>query len=469
MTAIQSPDPLVMASAIAPLDLIAKYDRRLPRYTSYPSAPHFQPLSDDRLFRQWLAVLPSDAPISLYLHIPFCNSLCWYCGCHTSVINRKEPVIEYAHSLIREIDLIGAAIGHRPHVRHLHWGGGTPTMIRAPEMELIMAALNRNFSLDLELDHSIELDPRTLTDERALSLAELGINRASLGVQDFDPIVQESVNRTQSYGLVAAAVRLLRQAGIGTINFDLLYGLPFQSVQSVVDTVKRAADLEPDRIALFGYAHVPWMKRHQKLLPEASLPGPNQRFLQANAAAEALTGRGYRRVGFDHFVLPHDPLSQPNQGDRVTRNFQGYTNDNCSVLLGFGTSSISQLPQGYIQNTTDNLVYRQRLSEGHLPCGRGLAFAGDDRLRGAVIERLMCDMEVDLAEVARTYLQTPGIFADQIRQIDEMTADGIVRRDGWRILVTESGRSFVRSIAALFDAYLAPADADGAPRHSHSI
>lgn len=466
MTAQQPPSP--NSAREIPFALIAKYDQRLPRYTSYPTAPHFKPASDDKQYRAWLGALTADKPVSLYLHVPFCKSLCWYCGCHMQVVNRDEPVVAYTDAMVEEIDLVGAAIRRRPTVRFLHWGGGTPTVLRASDMERVMAALVRNFDLAPEIEHSIELDPRTLTEDRVWALAELGVNRASLGVQDFNPIVQESVNRMQPVEQVERAVAWLRAAGIHNINFDLIYGLPFQTVESVIDTVSRAADLAPDRIALFGYAHVPWMKRHQKLLPEPALPSAEQRFAQAGAAADMLISRGYRRIGLDHFVRPDDPLAHPVTGERVTRNFQGYTADNCPVLLGFGASSISRLPQGYVQNTTDITAYRKQLADGRLPCARLLAFADDDLLRGEVIERLMCDMHVDLGEVALRHHADPAIFTSACDRLDPLIADGIVRRDGWHIAVTEPGRPLVRAVAALFDAYLAPADSD-VPRHSQAI
>ena len=448
-------------------ELIAKYDQRLPRYTSYPTAPHFAPTIDDQVYGGWLAMLDSGEPISLYLHVPFCRALCWYCGCHTSVVNRPDVIADYAQLLEDEIALVGAAIGAKPLVQTIHWGGGTPTMLGEPQMEAVMAEIGRHFRIGDSTEISIELDPRTMTRERADSLARLGFNRASLGVQDFDARVQSAVNRIQPYETTADTIAWLRAAGIDAINLDLIYGLPYQTVESVRQTVSLAADLMPDRMALFGYAHVPWIKQHQRLLDAEALPDTFDRFGQAAAAAEALTARGYHRVGLDHFARAEDSLCRMSEEHRVGRNFQGYTTDECPTLLGFGVSSIGQLPFGRVQNVTEAVAYRKRIRAGQLATWRGVRFSEEDRLRGAVIERLMCDLSVDLEAVAADWDEPPEHFAPELKRLEPLVADGIAARDGWRIGVTEAGRPFLRAVAALFDCYLHEGEAP--LRHSKAI
>jgi oxygen-independent coproporphyrinogen III oxidase len=449
------------------LALLAKYDQRLPRYTSYPTAPHFTPAVDAAAYRSWLSGLTAGAPISLYLHVPFCAALCWYCGCNTSVVNGNGPIADYAVLLQREIDLVGDLLPQRLSVGSLHWGGGTPTMLQSPDFAAILDRLRARFDIAPDAEISVEFDPRGLTRRRVGQLVGQGVNRASLGVQDFDPAVQRAINRIQPYRQTADVVSWLRAVGIGGINFDLMYGLPLQTVEGVAETADRAAELAPDRIALFGYAHVPWMKRHQNLLPQDALPDMAARFDQAAAAAERLVAHGYVQIGLDHFARPDDPLTRQMVNGRLARNFQGYTTDDSPILLGFGASSIGRLPNGYVQNAADMPSYRRQVSSGELPIARGIGFAGEDRLRAEVIARLMCDLAVDLADVAGRGGEDPALFRDDLVRLQPLVEDGLVVRDGWRIDVTERGRPLVRAVAAAFDAYLDRSE--GLRRHSRAI
>jgi oxygen-independent coproporphyrinogen-3 oxidase len=439
------------------LDLLAKYDRRLPRYTSYPTAPHFQADVDHCIYRYWLRSLPAKAPASFYLHVPFCAQLCWYCGCHTSVVHSPAPIADYARLLEDEIALVAREAGHLS-ARHVHWGGGTPNILTEGGLGRIMAALDRRFPVAPDAEIAIELDPRLLSAAQAKELAAAGINRASLGVQDFDQAVQQAVNRIQPYEMTAQAVAWLRGAGIAGLNFDLIYGLPHQTVESVVETTERAATLGPDRIALFGYAHVPWMKKHQRLIDEAALPGPAERLAQADAAAARLLALGYMRVGLDHFARADDPLARRLAAGRLHRNFQGYTTDEAETLIGLGVSAIGSLPQGYVQNTPDITLYRDRIRNGRLATVRGRRLDAEDRLRRDVIERLMCDLEVDLAAAARRHGFAPEIFAAERPALDALSADGIAHREGGRLVVNEHERALVRAVCAVFDTYLDPQD-----------
>jgi oxygen-independent coproporphyrinogen-3 oxidase len=445
-------------------ELLAKYDRRIPRYTSYPTAPHFGPAVDAAVYSKWLRALPYGQRASLYLHVPFCAALCWYCGCHTRVVREHRPVADYADLLAREIALVADAAPPLAG-EHVHWGGGTPNMLGADELKRLMDRLAPRFNLTAGAEVSMELDPRILTTTQVRGIAAAGITRASLGVQDFDAGVQQAINRFQPYEMTARAVAWLRDAGIAAINFDLMYGLPLQTVESVVASVEQAAALAPDRVALFGYAHVPWMKPHQRLLPEAALPGPEERWRQAEAAAARLTALGYVRVGLDHFARPEDALAKRLADGTLHRNFQGYTTDAAPVLLGFGVSAIGSLPGGYVQNTTDVTAYRRSIRGGTLTTARGVALSDEDRLRRDIIERLMCDLAVDLAAVGARHGRAPEAFRPELARLDPLVADGIARRDGWTVAVTEDGRPLARAVAAVFDAYL-----DAAPaRHAQAV
>ena len=448
-----------------PETLLAIYDRRVPRYTSYPTAPQFSAAVDAACYRDWLGGLADGTPISVYLHVPFCAELCWFCGCHTTVARRPAPLASYARALLDEVDLLAEAIGRPLPVRHIHWGGGTPTALGSAWMSAVTTRLRTRFALGDDAEIAVEVDPRTLTDAAADTLAAIGVTRASLGVQDFDPVVQAAVHRHQSFAVTEAAAMRLRARGIGSINLDLIYGLPHQTEAGVADTVARALGLGPDRVAVFGYAHVPWLKRHQKLLPEAALPGPAARFAQRAAAERVILAAGYERVGLDHYARPEDSLAAAARAGRVRRNFQGYTTDTAPVLLGLGASSIGALPDGYVQNETAIPAWHAAVRAGRLPIARGVALTAEDRLRREVIEQVMCRGEADLPAIAARH----GVGAESLLVagpvLRAQAADGLVHWDGARVSVTERGRPFVRAVAAAFDAYLRP----DATRHAAAI
>jgi oxygen-independent coproporphyrinogen III oxidase len=427
-------------------------DRRLPRYTSYPTAVQFGPAIDAAAYERWLAALPADAPVSLYVHVPFCAELCLYCGCHTTVARRQAPVTAYAALLQREIELIGAQLAGQS-VAHIHFGGGTPTMVQPSALERITAALHARFRITPATEIAIEIDPRTLTDEHIAALAAIGVSRASLGVQDFDPRVQDAIGRRQSVEQTARAADGLREAGIAHINFDLMYGLPHQTVASVIATAERVLSLRPDRIALFGYAHVPWLKRHQSLIAEDSLPGGSERLAQSKAAAEVFVGSGYQQIGLDHFARAGDALAERQRAGRLHRNFQGYTTDEAAHLIGFGPSAIGALPGGYVQNAPQMIAYRAAIAAGRPATARGCAVTAEDRLRGRIIERLMCDLRVDLAEVCRAHGESVERFAAEVSALDALALDGLVARCGSEIRIPQEARALMRSVCAVFDRY----------------
>jgi oxygen-independent coproporphyrinogen-3 oxidase len=403
--------------------------------------------------------------VSLYVHVPFCSRLCWYCGCNTRAVNRHEPVSDYVGYLLREIDLLEAALPARVEASALHFGGGTPNMLSADELAAVFGALRRVFAFTGDAEIAAELDPAGLTRDWIAAAASHGLSRASLGVQTLDPKVQAAVNRTETWDEIAACVAGLRDHGVASVNLDLMYGLPFQTTASVLQTAEQVLRLTPERIALFGYAHVPWMKSHQKLIDEAALPGAAQRLDQSEAAAERFADAGYVRIGIDHFALPTDDLAIALQAGRLRRNFQGYTTDEARTLLGVGASAIGSLPQGYVQNVAQELGWRAALDANELPVARGVAATAEDRFRAEIIEQLMCRFEVDLAEVAARHGRAVESLVGSLARLEPFVADGLLIRRGLRLKVAEEGRLLVRSICACFDAYFEPE----ATRHSRSL
>ncbi len=446
-------------------ELIERYDLRVPRYTSYPTAPHFSPAVDGAAYARWLRALDPAAPLSLYLHVAYCAEMCWFCGCHTKATRKYAPVADYLDAMLMETKLLARALPSRMRVDHIHFGGGSPTLLTPADFGQTLATLREYYNVTLDAEIAVELDPRTADEPYVAAMAKAGVTRASIGVQDFDAKVQKAINRIQPHEVTARVIRWLRAHGVSAINMDLCYGLPYQTVASLLDTVDKAAALRPARIALFGYAHVPWMKPHQKLIPEASLPGLAERWAQYEAAAERLIAHGYEAVGLDHFALPDDAMAKAHRARALHRNFQGYTTDKAPVLIGFGASAIGALPQGYVANELAIDRYKAAVREGRLPVTRGIAVGGADRLRRDVIERLMCDMGVDLDEIALMHDVAAETFDEDLARLASLEADGIVTREGRRLTVTEEGRPLVRAVCAVFDEYLG----QGQARHSKAV
>lgn len=440
-------------------------DQRVPRYTSYPTAPHFHNAIAVPDHRAWLRAIPDGDPLSLYLHIPYCHEMCWYCGCHTKITKRYGPVRDYLATLKQEVAHVADAIPANPMVTHVHWGGGTPTILTPADFAEIMALLRGSFRVADDAEIAVEIDPRVLTPELGDAMAAAGVTRASLGVQDVNAHVQQAVNRVQPFERVADAVTGLRGRGIAGINFDLMYGLPHQTVADIGRTADLALSLAPDRVAAFGYAHVPWMKSHQKLIDEAALPDAGARWAQANAIAACLTGHGYRHIGLDHFARAADPLAVALESGQLRRNFQGYTTDRAETVLGFGASAISTLRQGYTQNHPDFGTYARAVAADGLATARGVAIDDDDRCRRAVIEQLMCALTVDLARVARRFNMAPSDFDSEINSLRTQFEPEVITVDGHRITIPESGRPWLRVVCAVFDRYLTRDQA----RHSTAV
>ncbi|QRG08121.1 oxygen-independent coproporphyrinogen III oxidase [Xanthobacter dioxanivorans] len=448
--------------------LLSRYGQPVPRYTSYPTAPHFSAETGPAAYAAWLAAVPQSARVSAYVHVPFCAELCLYCGCQTAVARSRTPVQAYADRLVEEIGRVAGHLPGRLALDHLHFGGGTPTMLADEDFAAVMGALRAAFDFAPGAEIAIEIDPRVMDAGKVAVLAREGFNRASLGVQDFDTAVQEAIGRRQSCAQTREVADALRAAGIAALNLDLMYGLPHQRTAGVIRTVEEALGLDPDRIAVFGYAHVPWMKKHQALIPEAALPGPAERLAQAEAVSALLAARGYVPVGLDHFAKASDPMARRALDGTLKRNFQGYTTDDAPVLLGFGASAIGALPQGYVQNAAATPAWHKAVAAGTLPVARGIALTAEDRLRRHVIERLMCDLRVDLDAACAQFGFPRGTFAPEISRLDGLIADGLAVRRGAVVEVPDGARAFTRVVCAVFDAHLAASRAAEPEKKRHA-
>ncbi|MBL8564907.1 MAG: oxygen-independent coproporphyrinogen III oxidase [Hyphomicrobiaceae bacterium] len=442
-------------------EMLKKYAAPVPRYTSYPTAPHFSPKVDAATYAEWLRATSADTPLSLYAHVPFCKEMCWYCGCSTKVTQRHEPIARYLNALEKEIATVSRHLPHANRVGHVHWGGGSPSILEADDILRLAAALKSHFNFAPDAEFAVEIDPRGLDEERIAAFAKAGVNRVSIGVQDFDEAVQVAINRMQSFEQTEFVVRTFRAHGVRSINIDLVYGLPHQTRSTLEQTLQRVLTLAPDRIALFGYAHLPARITHQRLIDEAALPDMTERFAQANRATNRLTQAGYVTVGLDHFALPDDTLAT----GKVHRNFQGYTTDKAAALIGFGASSIGRLPQGYVQNATPVADYERRVENGGLATVRGHAMSTDDSVRGLVIERLMCDFRFPTEELRERFGADAESVIEEAHMLASSENDDLVEPEGEGFRVTEKGRLFIRSICSVFDSYFG----QGTATHSSGV
>ncbi|GAA4178130.1 oxygen-independent coproporphyrinogen III oxidase [Shinella granuli] len=445
--------------------LVERLSSPVPRYTSYPTAPHFNESIGPEVYADWLGRLAAENRLSLYAHIPYCDRLCWFCACHTKQTLRYEPVEAYLKGLHAEIAAIGARVSREVSVTALHFGGGSPTLLRPDDMRALKACLEKNFSFAADAEISVEMDPNDLDEARHDALADIGMTRASLGIQDFDSKVQKSINRIQTFEQTRGVVEAARARGVRSVNCDILYGLPHQTLETLAETVRAVLSLAPDRIALFGYAHVPWMKKHQTMIDEAALPGVVARFEQMAMAADMLVSAGYEAIGIDHFALPADRLAVAARQGTLRRNFQGYTDDQADALVGLGASSIGQLPEGYIQNMPATGEYLRRVEEGGLAAVRGYALTEEDRARAFVIEKIMCDFGFSFAALAACHPAFSGIIRAEAVGFAAADRDGLARIEGDRFVLTAAGRPFARTVAAVFDAHLA----SGRGRHSIAV
>ena len=446
-------------------EFVQKHGGPAPRYTSYPTAPHFHSGIDGNVYARWLGQLTPGQTLSLYIHIPWCDRLCWFCGCNTKQTLKYEPLKTYLTALENEMETISGLIDPGCRVTALHLGGGSPTMLQPEDMLALNTMLRSRFSFDPDAEISVEMDPNDLTSEKYDALAEIGMTRASIGVQDFDEAVQKAINREQTFEQTRDVVEQVRARGVRSVNCDVLYGLPHQTRQSVERTIDQVLSLEPDRIALFGYAHVPWMKTHQKMIDESVLPDVTERFAQMNRAASTLTSAGYTAIGIDHFALPGDSLAVAAASGAMRRNFQGYTSDTADALIGMGASSIGQLPQGYIQNQPSTGEYQRRANRGELPVVRGFELSTEDRIRARIIEFLMCDFAFSFATIRHEFGGEAENILDEAEYLASCDTDGMIEFSGGLFQITAKGRPFVRSVASAFDGYFGT----GVARHSLAV
>jgi len=437
-------------------ELLRRFGGRGPRYTSYPTADRFDDRVGPERYGQALQARAArrGEPLGLYVHIPFCRSICYYCACNKIGTKHASAAAPYLAALEREVALVTALTGTGQPISHLHFGGGTPTFISDEELGALIDMLHRSFEFRDDGEYSIEVDPRTVSPRRAHALRAMGLNRVSLGVQDFDPVVQAAVNRIQPYRQTVELMEAARAAGFRSINVDLIYGLPKQTLQSCLDTVEQCLAMRPDRFSIFGYAHVPEFKKHQRRIVTAELPDGEARHEQAEAMAQRLVAAGYVRIGLDHFALPDDPMACALVQGGLHRNFQGYTTDRCEALIGFGASAIGRLPQGYVQNEVVIGRYAEQIADSALPTARGYRLTAEDRLRAELIERVMCDLTVDIDAVCARHQADPSILESSFQRLGQLSQEGVVRLDGHRVSLPAEARLLVRKVASAFDAHL---------------
>ena len=439
-------------NTVSQLARLGLFDARVPRYTSYPTAPQFSADVGAAQFRQWIAAIAPGSRISLYLHVPFCRRLCWFCACRTQGTSSDDPVLAYVETLKQELSLLKAILPEGVSLSRLHWGGGTPTLMPAPAMRDLARAILAVVPLGKDAEFSVEIDPNEIDGARLDALAEFGMNRASIGVQDFDPDIQAIIGRDQTYEVTQAAVEAIRARGVTSLNADILYGLPQQSRIRLADSVQKLMSLSPDRVALYGYAHVPWMARRQQMIPSDTLPRPEERLDLFETASELFTWDGYQAIGIDHFARPDDGLAVAARNGTLRRNFQGYTDDTAEVLIGLGASSISRFPQGYAQMNAATSGWTKAVREGQFATARGHAFHGEDRLRARIIEALMCDFRVSADEISRDFglsrAAVSALFAPVAAKFGTF-----VTVDAQGLSIPVAGRPLTRMIATQFDAY----------------
>ncbi|HZJ94276.1 MAG TPA: oxygen-independent coproporphyrinogen III oxidase [Thiopseudomonas sp.] len=440
--------------------LVEKYDRPGPRYTSYPTAPQFHTAFAEDNYRQAaeLSNQSADAKaLSIYIHIPFCQSLCYYCACNKIITQKTSRAVEYLEYLKKEIRLQASLFDKKRQVTQLHLGGGTPTYLSQEQLTDLMATLREAFNFDESDQHqfSLEVDPRTITPEQVQQLRDLGFNRVSFGVQDFDPDVQKAVNRIQSEEQVEVLVKAARQAEFRSISVDLIYGLPLQTVDSFNTTLDKIIALRPDRIAAYSYAHLPKLVRAQRLIRPEDMPPPERKLELLELTIRRLCSAGYVYIGMDHFALPEDELAQARINDTLQRNFQGYSTHADCDLIGLGVSSIGKVGDTYSQNVKELSQYYAYLNKDELPLHRGYQLSADDRLRRDVISALMCHNRIDIAEIeAQHGINFNQYFADALEQLQEQVEDGLVSIDDQAIVLLPKGNLMMRSVAMAFDAYL---------------
>lgn len=449
--------------------LLEKYSKPGPRYTSYPTAPYFHTGFTEADWVQEIEATQDPARgLSLYVHIPFCDTLCYYCGCNMVATGDYSKAGQYLGFLEQEMQHIATLSDPRREVKQLHWGGGTPTYLKPDDIRRLMQMIRQRFNIAADAEMGCEADPRELTREHLVALREAGFNRLSIGVQDLEEQVQKAVNRVQPETLIRTVYGWARELGFASINMDLIVGLPHQTVSSFAQTLDKVLPWAPDRFAIFAYAHVPWMKKHQKLINEHDLPSFSTRLDLQQLIHERLGAAGYLNVGMDHYARPDDELIRAQRNKTLWRNFQGYTTHKDCDIYAFGASSISQTLDCYMQNEKNLKKYQERIGQSGLAVERGLRLTRDDRIRRDAITHIMCDLELDKASFAAAWnIDFDDYFATALADLPPLAEDGLVALEAARIVVSERGRLFLRNIAMCFDAYLKEANQEQ-PRYSRT-
>jgi oxygen-independent coproporphyrinogen-3 oxidase len=454
-------------------EMLAKYDRPGPRYTSYPTAIEFHEDFGPARYLEKLdeASRHPDEPLSLYVHLPFCRERCTFCGCNVIVTQKPGVASAYVDDLEREIEIVAKHLGKRRSLVQYHWGGGTPTYLSLDEMKRVWNAIAKHFTLAPGAEVAIEVDPRVTTRRQSELLKQLGFNRISMGVQDFDADVQDAVNRYQSFPITRDLHLYMRELGFESINFDFIYGLPHQTPETFRKTIELALELRPDRVAVYSYAFVPWIKAHQKAIRLEDLPSRDVKLQLFGIAYELFTGAGYQQIGMDHFALKEDSLAVAAREHTLYSNFMGYTTHPAKDYLGVGVSSIGDIGGAFAQNTKKLNRYKDALDRGEPPIERGFERSRDDEIRRDVIQSLMCNFHLDIPKIEKAYgIEFAAYFAESLRELDEgPVAHGFVTRTPATIEVTEAGRLFVRNVCMAFDAYLKKQEEGAKPVFSRTV
>ncbi len=437
------------------LDLIRRLDRNGPRYTSYPTADRFSGAFTPESYQKWVAQRDPGRPLSLYIHIPFCNTLCFYCACNKIITKDRTRSARYVQYLIKEMGMQAAMMPGERRLEQLHWGGGTPTFLSDDEMRALMGETGKHFTLVEDGEYSIEIDPRKVTDETIALLGSLGFNRISIGVQDFDPEVQVAVNRIQSEEETLRVMRAARANGFKSVSLDLIYGLPKQTLASVRATLEKVIAADPDRLSIYNYAHMPTVFMPQRRIHEADLPAPQTKLDILKMAVNTLTDAGYVYIGMDHFAKPDDELAVAQRQGRLHRNFQGYSTHADCDLVALGVSAIGKVGPTYSQNFREEDEYYAALDRGVLPIMRGMELDGDDLVRREIIQALMCHFSLDKASLDGAFgIDFDSYFAAELAELAEYAREGLLTMSADRIAVTPKGRMLIRNICMVFDKYL---------------
>ncbi len=434
------------------LSRLGLFDAKVPRYTSYPTSPHFSGNVGADDYSNWIKALPIGGQVSLYIHVPFCRRLCWFCACRTQGTQTAGPVAAYVEVLKQELALLSEILPQGITLSRLHWGGGTPTLLSPEMIRSLSEAIKDVAPFAPNAEFSVEIDPNEIEEERMDALAEAGMNRASIGVQDFDHEIQKTIGRIQGFDITRKAVDMIRARGVTSLNADILFGLPHQTKERITESVQKLLSLGPDRVALYGYAHVPWMAKRQQMIPSDALPTPSERLDLFDTARRLFMWDNYAEIGIDHFAIKGDGLEVAQRTGKLRRNFQGYTDDTASALIGVGASSISRFPQGYTQNAPGTSTYIQAIRGNKFSAIKGHAFQGDDLLRARLIEALMCDFRIDRAEILRDY-DISAAKLDALFKETNAAFDNILQITEDGLFIPFAARPLTRIIARSFDAY----------------